>query len=181
MPIHNERASRLLSAIRAVAASDVYRVTAHAVADRPAEASAGAYSPLHTEMVRNTAVRQRAYATTETRRQGNSEGTPARVLASTRDHAPSDESSFLVVFRAPDFPALPAVPASLLDGREGVSGSSPEEGFRVCPAQAMLLLPLTATAGGCDVHEASTDVHRSNSRASRSRIACSRPSRAWWP
>jgi hypothetical protein len=48
MPIHNERASRLLSAIRAVAAPDVYRVTAHAVADRPAEASAGAYSRLHT-------------------------------------------------------------------------------------------------------------------------------------
>jgi hypothetical protein len=48
MPIHNERASRLLSAIRAVAASDVYRVAAHAVADRPAEASAGAYSRLHT-------------------------------------------------------------------------------------------------------------------------------------
>jgi hypothetical protein len=48
MPIHNERAPRLLSAIRAVAASDVYRVTAHAVADRPAEASAGAHSRLHT-------------------------------------------------------------------------------------------------------------------------------------
>jgi hypothetical protein len=39
MPIHNERAAGLLSAIRAVAAPDVYRVTAHAVADRPAEAS----------------------------------------------------------------------------------------------------------------------------------------------
>jgi hypothetical protein len=48
MPIHNERAPRLLSAIRAVAAPDVYRVTAHAVADRSAEASAGAYSRLHT-------------------------------------------------------------------------------------------------------------------------------------
>ena len=48
VPIHNERATRLLSAIRAVAASDMYRVTAHAVADRPTEASAGAYSRLHT-------------------------------------------------------------------------------------------------------------------------------------
>ena len=48
MPIHDERAPRLLSAIRAVAAPDVYRFTAHAVADRPAEASAGAYSRLHT-------------------------------------------------------------------------------------------------------------------------------------
>jgi hypothetical protein len=56
MPIHNERAPRLLSAIRAVAAPDVYRVTAHAVADRPAEASAGAYSRLHTWMVRRGTV-----------------------------------------------------------------------------------------------------------------------------
>jgi len=47
LPIHSERAPRLLSAIRAVAAPDVHRVTAHAVADRPAEASAGAYSRLH--------------------------------------------------------------------------------------------------------------------------------------
>jgi hypothetical protein len=30
-------------------------------------------------------------------------------------------------FRARGFPALPAVPASLLDGKEGVSGSSPED------------------------------------------------------
>ena len=64
-------------------------------------------------------LRQRAYAKTETRRQGNSEGTPARLLASTRDHAPLDESSFLLVFRARDFPALSAVPALLLDGKEG--------------------------------------------------------------
>ena len=48
VPIHNERAPGLLSAIPAVAAPDVYRVTAHAVTDRPAEASAGAYSRLHT-------------------------------------------------------------------------------------------------------------------------------------
>ena len=73
-------------------------------------------------------LRQRAYAKTETRRQGNSEGTPARVLTSTRDHAPSDKSSFLLVFRARDFPALPAVRASLLDGKEAVDGSSPSEG-----------------------------------------------------
>ena len=43
-----------------MAAPDVYRVTAHAVADRPAEASAGAYSRLHTQMVRNTTVYQRS-------------------------------------------------------------------------------------------------------------------------
>ena len=65
MPIHNERASRLLSAIRAVAASDVYRVTAHAVADRPAEASARAYSRLHARIVLSTAVGQRSGMTSE--------------------------------------------------------------------------------------------------------------------
>lgn len=47
MRIHDERAPGLLSAIRAVAAPDVHRVTAHAVADRPAETSARAYSRLH--------------------------------------------------------------------------------------------------------------------------------------
>ena len=31
--------------------------------------------------------------------------------------------------RARGFPRLPAVPASLLDGKEGVNGSSPLEGF----------------------------------------------------
>src|SRR5215208_3028408 len=45
--IHGERTARLLSAIRAVAAPDMHRVTANAVADRPAETSAGAYSCLH--------------------------------------------------------------------------------------------------------------------------------------
>jgi hypothetical protein len=100
-------------------------------------------------MVRNTAVRQRAYAKTETRRQGNSEGTPARVLASTRDHAPSDESSFLLVFRARDFPALPAVPASLLDGKEGVSGSSPEEGLQSPSKRALFKLSSLAQTALC--------------------------------
>jgi hypothetical protein len=45
--IHTERAARLLSAIRAVATPDMHRVTANAVADRPAETSSGAYSCLH--------------------------------------------------------------------------------------------------------------------------------------
>src|SRR5207248_8720196 len=45
--IHTERAARLLSAIRAVATSDMHRITANAVADRPAETSAGAYFCLH--------------------------------------------------------------------------------------------------------------------------------------
>jgi hypothetical protein len=37
-------------------------------------------------------------------------------------------------FRAGGFPAVPSPPASLLDGKEGVSGSSPEEGFAKIPA-----------------------------------------------
>jgi hypothetical protein len=45
--IHTERTARLLSAIRAVATPDMHRVTANAVADRPAETSAGAYSCFH--------------------------------------------------------------------------------------------------------------------------------------
>ena len=45
--IHTERAARFLSAIRAVATADVHRVTANAVANRPAETSAGAHSCLH--------------------------------------------------------------------------------------------------------------------------------------
>src|SRR5919204_288115 len=47
MRIHSERTARLLSAIRAVAAPDMHRLTANAVADRPAETSARAYSCLH--------------------------------------------------------------------------------------------------------------------------------------
>ena len=47
LPVHGERAPGLLPAIRAVAAPDVHRVTAHAVADRPAETSAGAYACPH--------------------------------------------------------------------------------------------------------------------------------------
>src|SRR5437868_7818179 len=45
--VHSEGTARLLSAIRAVAAPDMHRVTANAVADRPAETSAGAYFCLH--------------------------------------------------------------------------------------------------------------------------------------
>src|SRR5205823_12397115 len=45
--IHAERTARLLSAVRAVATPDVHRVTANAVADRPAETSTAAYSCLH--------------------------------------------------------------------------------------------------------------------------------------
>jgi hypothetical protein len=62
-------------------------------------------------------------------RRGNMEGTQARVRASTRGHSSGADSLFLRGFRARDVPALPAVPASALDGKEGVNGSSPLEGF----------------------------------------------------
>src|SRR5207237_8712645 len=45
--IHGERTARLLSAIRAVATNDMQRVAPNAVADCPAETSAGAHSCLH--------------------------------------------------------------------------------------------------------------------------------------
>jgi len=46
------------------------------------------------------------------------------------------DSFFLPGFRARGFPVLPPVPCSLLDGKKGVSGSSPERphgGSRVRP------------------------------------------------
>ena len=54
--------------------------------------------------------------------------TPPRARASTTGHSSSDVSFFSRGFRARGFPAVPAVPASLLDGKEGVDGSSPSEG-----------------------------------------------------
>jgi len=45
--VHAERAARLLSAARAVAAPNVHGVAANAIADRPAETSARAHSCLH--------------------------------------------------------------------------------------------------------------------------------------
>src|SRR5262245_21640448 len=47
MRIHTERTAGLLSAVCAVATPDVHGVTANAVADRPAETSAGAYRSHH--------------------------------------------------------------------------------------------------------------------------------------
>ena len=67
-----------------------------------------------------------AEATTDDTPRGNTEGTPVRALTGTRGHASSGDSFFLRGFCARGFPALPAVPVSLLDGKEGVSGSSPE-------------------------------------------------------
>ena len=74
------------------------------------------------------------------RRRGNSEGTPTRAPAPTRGHRASGDSFRLRGFRARGFPALPAVPASSLDGKEGVSGSSPEEGLKDLPISSFCCL-----------------------------------------
>jgi hypothetical protein len=63
------------------------------------------------------------------RSSGNTEGTSHRARTSTRGHSSSGDSFVLRGFRARGFPALPALPASLLDGKEGVDGSSPSEGL----------------------------------------------------
>src|SRR5919204_4937317 len=68
-------------------------------------------------------------------------------------------------------------------GKEGVDGSSPSEGFGLLPAHRLFVLAASAGVCSFDVHAASTGVHRSNAgalSASRSLIACSRPSRARW-
>ena len=70
------------------------------------------------------------------------------------------------------------------DGKEGVDGSSPSEGFEVSPAQPLLPLSGLASVAGFGVHAASTSVHRGRCPAlssSSRRMACSRPSRARWP
>ena len=57
--------------------------------------------------------------TWSSRRRGNTEGTPLRARASTAGHPSSGDSFFLCGFRARVFPDVPALPASLLDGKEG--------------------------------------------------------------
>jgi hypothetical protein len=63
------------------------------------------------------------------RPRGNPEGTPAWARASTRGHSFSLDLFGLRDFRARRFPCLPSVPASELNSKEGVGGSSPSEGF----------------------------------------------------
>ena len=46
------------------------------------------------------------------------------------------------------------------DGKEGVDGSSPSEGFQLLPAQGQLLLSGRTRCGPFNVHRTSTDVHR---------------------
>ena len=72
----------------------------------------------------------------------------ARPRTSTANYASSAESVFLRVFRARGFPALPSVPASLLDGKEGVDGSSPSEGLKRPANQHFVLSVLIADKEG---------------------------------
>jgi hypothetical protein len=67
-----------------------------------------------------------------------------------------------------------------LDGKEGVDGSSPSEGFSLLPAQLSLSFSGLTPSLCSGVQPTSTSVHPASS-ASRSLIACSRPSRARWP
>jgi len=69
------------------------------------------------------------------------------------------------------------------DGKEGVDGSSPSEGFAVLAAQPSFLLPTLAAGDRFGVHPASTAWTSGcvPACASSSLIACSRPSRARWP
>ena len=46
------------------------------------------------------------------------------------------------------------------DGKEGVDGSSPSEGFRLSPAHAVFCCLARAACSLRDVHRASTNVHR---------------------
>ena len=48
----------------------------------------------------------------------------------------------------------------IADGKEGVDGSSPSEGFRFLPAQVLVPFSGSATHSRFDVHPASTNVHR---------------------
>jgi hypothetical protein len=70
-----------------------------------------------------------------------------------------------------------------VDGKEGVDGSSPSEGFQFVPAQKRFLLSDSAPLDVSGVHAASTAWTSvlAPVNVSSSLIVCSRPSRARWP
>jgi len=56
-------------------------------------------------------------------------------------------------------------PNTIANGKEGVDGSSPSEGFALSPAQQAFSLSAKARRGGFSVHRASTNVHRGDAVA----------------
>jgi hypothetical protein len=64
-------------------------------------------------------VARRRFVSHPAPRRGNIEGTPTRAPASTRGHSFPGDSFFLRGFRARDEPAVPALPALELNGKEG--------------------------------------------------------------
>ena len=83
------------------------------------------------------------HAESETRSEGNTEGTQARARASTRNHSFSTDPFGLRDLRARGDPLLPLLPVSDLDGKEGVDGSSPSEGFEELPANRAVVLSIS--------------------------------------
>jgi hypothetical protein len=78
---------------------------------------------------------------------GNTEGTPARARTSMRDHSLWPNSSALRAFLVRRRPRLPSPPAPVLNGKEGVDGSSPSEGLHKSPANGPVVLPVMARFG----------------------------------
>src|SRR6266496_1866543 len=65
--------------------------------------------------------------------EGNTEGTPARARASACGHSFFSDSPGFLRFCGRRDPRLPSLPASELNGKEGVDGSSPSEGSAKAP------------------------------------------------
>ena len=86
-----------------------------------------ATSPSPSELEPPTPLQRRTIDVT----QGNAEGTPARARASTRGHVSSVDFFGLRDLRGRRDPRLPSLPASELNGKEGVCGSSPQEGSKI--------------------------------------------------
>jgi hypothetical protein len=55
-------------------------------------------------------------------------------------------------------------PVAAGNGKEGVDGSSPSEGFVFSPAQPVVPLSFAGGGRGCGVHATSTSVHRGLAR-----------------
>jgi hypothetical protein len=84
-------------------------------------------------------------ATEASQIRGNTGGTPAQARASTPGHSSlADCSEFRAFFGRRD-PRLPALPVSLLDGKEGVDGSSPSEGSAKAPQKGVSSFGCTST------------------------------------